>query len=193
MENAQALKGAQLQAFIQQNHDAHIEAHRSFMSSQLVKSQVAVLAILQGHVSEHIALAARAQIQAVVQQQMMQIAEQMGGQVPPQIMQQIQEEGENQISQIIAVVTNKMVQEEQAGLMQQGQDPIVELKNKELELRGQEIQRKAQESMMQFQMDQEKLKQDRDLAEKKIQSTEDMTEYRQEMAIRRDALKRAAN
>ena len=193
MENAQALKGAQLQAFIQQNHDAHIEAHRSFMSSQLVKSQVAVLAILQGHVSEHIALAARAQIQAVVQQQMMQIAQQMGGQVPPQIMQQIQEEGENQISQIIAVVTNKMVQEEQAGLMQQGQDPIVELKNKELELRGQEIQRKAQESMMQFQMDQEKLKQDRDLAEKKIQSTEDMTEYRQEMAIRRDALKRAAN
>ena len=193
MENAQALKGAQLQAFLQQNHDAHIEAHRSFMSSQLVKSQVAVLAILQGHVSEHIALAARAQIQAVVQQQMMQIAQQMDGQVPPQIMQQIQEEGENQISQIIAVVTNKMVQEEQQGLMQQGQDPIVELKNKELELRGQEIQRKAQESMMQFQMDQEKLKQDRDLTEKKIQSTEDMTEYRQEMAIRRDALKRAGN
>jgi len=193
MENAQALKGAQLQAFIQQNHDAHIEAHRSFMSSQLVKSQVAVLALLQGHVSEHIALAARAQIQAVVQQQMMQIAQQMGGQVPPQIMQQIQEEGENQISQIIAVVTNKMVQEEQQGLMQQGQDPIVELKNKELELRGQEIQRKAQESMMQFQMDQEKLKQDRDLTEKKIQSSEDMTEYRQEMAIRRDALKRTGN
>ena len=39
---------------------------------------------------------------------------------------------------------------EQQGLMQQGQDPIVELKNKELELRGAEIQRKAQESMMQF-------------------------------------------
>tara|TARA_R100001509_G_scaffold53529_1_gene29362 strand:- start:1716 stop:4094 length:2379 start_codon:yes stop_codon:yes gene_type:complete len=193
MENAQALKGAQLQAFIQQNHDAHIEAHRSFMSSQLVKSQVAVLAILQGHVSEHIALAARAQIQAVIQQQMMQIAQQMGGQVPPQIMQQIQEEGENQISQIIAVVTNKMVQEEQAGLMQQGQDPIVELKNKELELRGAEIQRKAQESMMQFQMDQQKLNQDRDLAEKKLQSQEDLTEYRQEMAIKRDALKRAAS
>ena len=189
MENAQALKGAQLQAFIQQNHDAHIEAHRSFMSSQLVKSQVAILAILQGHVSEHVSLAARAQIQAVVQQQLMQIAQQMGGQVPPQIMQQIQNEAENQISQIIAVVTNKMVQEEQQGLMQQGQDPIVELKNKELELRGAEIQRKAQESMMQFQMDQQRLDQDRDLAEKKLQSQEDLTEYRQEMAIKRDQLK----
>ncbi len=193
IENAQALKGAQLQAFIQQNHDAHIEAHRSFMSSQLVKSQVAILAILQGHVSEHVSLAARAQIQAVVQQQMMQIAQQMGGQVPQQIMQQIQEEAENQISQIIAVVTNKMVQEEQQGLMQQGQDPIVELKNKELELRGAEIQRKAQESMMQFQMDQQKLDQDRDLAEKKLQTQEDLTEYRQEMAIKRDQLKRAGN
>ena len=189
MENAQALKGAQLQAFIQQNHDAHIEAHRSFMSSQLVKSQVAILAILQGHVSEHVSLAARAQIQAVVQQQLMQIAQQMGGQVPPQIMEQIQNEAENQISQIIAVVTNKMVQEEQQGLMQQGQDPIVELKNKELELRGAEIERKAQESMMQFQMDQQKLDQDRDLAEKKLQTQEDLTEYRQEMAIKRDMLK----
>jgi len=189
MENAQALKGAQLQAFIQQNHDAHIEAHRSFMSSQLVKSQVAILAILQGHVSEHVSLAARAQIQAVVQQQLAQIAQQMGGQVPPEIMQQIQNEAENQISQIIAVVTNKMVQEEQQGLMQQGQDPIVELKNKELELRGAEIQRKAQESMMQFQMDQQKLNQDRDIAEKKLQSQEDLTEYRQEMAIKRDQLK----
>ena len=193
IENAQALKGAQLQAFIQQNHDAHIEAHRSFMSSQLVKSQVAILAILQGHVSEHVSLAARAQIQAVVQQQLAQIAQQMGGQVPPEIMQQIQNEAENQISQIIAVVTNKMVQEEQQGLMQQGQDPIVELKNKELELRGAEIQRKAQESMMQFQMDQQKLDQDRDLAEKKLQTQEDLTEYRQEMAIKRDQLKRAGN
>jgi hypothetical protein len=82
------------------------------------------------------------------------------------------------------------VQEEQEGLTQQGQDPIVELKNKELELRGAEIQRKAQESMMQFQLDQEKLKQDRDLTEKKIQSSEDMTEYRQKMAITRDQLKR---
>ena len=190
VENSKALKGAQLQAFIQQNHDAHIEAHRSFASSVLVKSQVAILAILQGHVSEHISLAARSQIQAVVQQQLMQIAQQMGGQVPPEIIQQIQNEAESQISQIIAVLTNKMVQEEQEGLTQQGQDPIVELKNKELELRGAEIQRKAQESMMQFQLDQEKLKQDRDLTEKKIQSSEDMTEYRQEMAIRRDQMKR---
>jgi len=190
VENAKALKGAQLQAYIQQNHDAHIEAHRSFASSVLVKSQVAILAILQGHVSEHISLAARAQIQAVVQQQLTQIAQQMGGQVPPQILQQIQNEAENQIAQIIAVLTNKMVQEEQEGLTQQGQDPIVELKNKELELRGAEIQRKAQESMMQFQLDQEKLKQDRDLTEKKIQSSEDMTEYRQKMAITRDQLKR---
>jgi hypothetical protein len=43
---------------------------------------------------------------------------------------------------------------------------------------------------MQFQLDQEKLKQDRDLTEKKIQSSEDMTEYRQKMAITRDQLKR---
>ncbi len=192
MENAQALKGAQLQAFIQQNHDAHIEAHRSFMSSQLVKGQIAILAILQGHVSEHISLAARAQIQAVVQQQLMQIAQQMGGQVPPQVAQQIQAEGENQISQIIAVVTNKMVQEEQQGLMQQGQDPIVELKNKELELRGADIERRAKESMMQFQMDQQRLDQDRDIAEKKLQTQEDLTEYRQEMALRRDELKRSS-
>ena len=74
-------------------------------------------------------------------------------------------------------------------MSQQAQDPIIELKNKELDLRAAEIQRKAQESMMQFQMDQQKLDQDRTIAENKLQSQEDLTEYRQEMAIKRDQLK----
>mgnify|MGYP003121286925 FL=1 len=189
VENSKALKGGQLQAFPQQNHDAHIEAHRSFMSSQLVRSQVAVLAILQGHVSEHVSLAARASIMQVVQQQIAQLSEQFGGQIPQQVQQQIMNEAESQVAQIVAVITNKMVQEETEGMSQQAQDPIIELKNKELDLRAAEIQRKAQESMMQFQMDQQKLDQDRTLAENKLQSQEDLTEYRQEMAIKRDQLK----
>ena len=189
VENSKALKGGQLQAFPQQNHDAHIEAHRSFMSSQLVRSQVAVLAILQGHVSEHVSLAARASIMQVVQQQITQLSEQFGGQIPPQVQQQIMNEAESQVAQIVAVITNKMVQEETEGMAQQAQDPIIELKNKELDLRAAEIQRKAQESMMQFQMDQQKLDQDKTLAENKLQSQEDLTEYRQEMAIKRDQLK----
>lgn len=189
VENSKALKGGQLTAFPQQNHDAHIEAHRSFMSSQLVRSQVAILAILQGHVSEHVSLAARQSIMQVVQQQIAQLSEQYGGQIPQEVQMQIMNEAESQVAQIVAVVTNKMVQEETEGMSQQAQDPIIELKNKELDLRAQEIQRKAQESMMQFQLDQEKLNQDRDLTEKKIQSTEDMTEYRQEMAIQRDLMK----
>ena len=189
VENSKALKGGQLQAFPQQNHDAHIEAHRSFMSSQLVRSQVAVLAILQGHVSEHVSLAARASIMQVVQQQITQLSQQYGGQIPPQVQQQIMNEAESQVAQIVAVVTNKMVQEETEGMSQQAQDPIIELKNKELDLRAAEIQRKAQESMMQFQMDQQKLDQDKTIAENKLQSQEDLTEYRQEMAIKRDQLK----
>ena len=189
VENSKALKGSQLQAFPQQNHDAHIEAHRSFMSSQLVRSQVAILAILQGHVSEHVSLAARASIMQVVQQQIAQLSEQYGGQIPQQVQQQIMNEAESQVAQIVAVVTNKMVQEETEGMSQQAQDPIIELKNKELDLRAAEIQRKAQESMMQFQMDQQKLDQDRTIAENKLQSQEDLTEYRQEMAIKRDQLK----
>jgi len=189
VENSKALKGSQLQAFPQQNHDAHIEAHRSFMSSQLVRSQVAILAILQGHVSEHVSLAARASIMQVVQQQIAQLSQQYGGQIPQQVQQQIMNEAESQVAQIVAVITNKMVQEETEGMSQQAQDPIIELKNKELDLRAAEIQRKAQESMMQFQMDQQKLDQDRTIAENKLQSTEDLTEYRQEMAIKRDQLK----
>jgi len=193
VENSKALKGGQLQAFPQQNHDAHIEAHRSFMSSQLVRSQVAILAILQGHVSEHVSLAARASIMQVVQEQIQKLTMQYGGELPQQVQQQIMNEAESQVAQIVAVVTNKMVQEETEGMAQQAQDPIIELKNKELDLRASEIQRKAQESMMQFQMDQQKLEQDRELAEKKIQSTEDMTEYRQEMAIQRDLMKAKSN
>ena len=38
MEHSVVLRGAQLQEFPDQNHELHIKAHRTFMSSALVKA-----------------------------------------------------------------------------------------------------------------------------------------------------------
>ena len=56
-----------------QNHQAHIDTHRAFMSSSLVKSNLQVLALLQGHISEHVALMAREEIMAEAGPQLQQM------------------------------------------------------------------------------------------------------------------------
>ena len=48
VENASSLKGQNLVAFRNQNQMAHIDAHRAFMSSALVKNNPPTMAILQG-------------------------------------------------------------------------------------------------------------------------------------------------
>jgi hypothetical protein len=56
LENSISLLGRPLKAFEGQDHQAHIDAHRAFMSSMLVKSNLPVMSILQAHISEHISL-----------------------------------------------------------------------------------------------------------------------------------------
>ena len=59
MENSAVLLQRPLQAFQEQNHEAHIETHRAFMSSYLVKNTPNIMALLQSHISQHISFKAR--------------------------------------------------------------------------------------------------------------------------------------
>ncbi len=51
VENSYSLQGKPFQVFPQQDQEAHIRAHRAFMSSVLVKSNPAVMSLLQGHIT----------------------------------------------------------------------------------------------------------------------------------------------
>jgi len=144
MENSQVLMQKPLQAFPEQDHQAHIDAHRAFMSSYLVKNTPNIMALLQSHISQHISFLARAEVMTKIQPTIEQQAAQFGGQLPPQLQQQFQIQIESQVAQRIRELTEEMVAEEQEYLEGMTQDPLVTLKKEELGLRAEELELRAQ-------------------------------------------------
>ena len=62
-ENQEALRGARLQAFPEQNHQAHISAHLAMIATPIAQSNASIVMTLQGHISEHIAMMSEIQAQ----------------------------------------------------------------------------------------------------------------------------------
>jgi hypothetical protein len=125
-ENAKALKMELIQAFPDQDHDAHITAHGSFIQSRMVQMNPMVYALLQGHISDHIAMQAHGEVGALVQQD-----------PNMQMMQQQDPDGfkvifNSMIAKRVAELTQILVQSE--GGPQQ--DPLVALKQRELDLKS---------------------------------------------------------
>ena len=157
MENSKSLQMMKLQAFQGQNHAAHINAHQAFMSSFLVANNPPTMGILQAHISEHIAMMAREEITAKNSQVMQEQAEQFGGQVPPELMQQFQMQNETEIAEKIVELTEALVAEEQEYLGQKESDPLIDLKQQEINLRAQEIQQNKENADKKLELDTEKL------------------------------------
>ena len=191
MENSKSLQMMKLQAFQGQNHAAHIDAHQAFMSSSLVKNNPPTMGILQAHISEHVSFLAREEVMAKNEQEMQEQAAQFGGQIPPELQQQFQMEIENQVAQRIVEITEKLVAEEQEYLESQNSDPLIDLKQQELNLRSQEIKqnkdiadKKLDLDVEKLNFEGEKLEQKDKMDKEKIQSQEDQTELRAEVALK---------
>jgi len=158
VENSQALMLGQLTVFPDQDHIAHMEAHRAFMSSYLVRNNPQVLTVLQAHVIEHVSAQARKEVMIELEPILQQEAAKFGGQVPPELQQQFQAQIENQVAIKIAAITDDMVAEEQEALpLGSGPDPLVDLKMKELDLEQQKINVDAADDLAQHQLEEEKL------------------------------------
>jgi len=190
MENSKSLQMMKLQAFQGQNHAAHINAHQAFMSSFLVANNPPTMGILQGHISEHIAMMAREEIMSKNEQEMQQQAAQFGGQIPPELQQQFQMEIENQVAERIVQMTEELVAEEQEYLGKKDSDPLIDLKQQELTLRAQEIQQNKENADKKLELDVEKLnfegqklKQKDNMDKEKLQSQEDQADLRAEVTL----------
>jgi hypothetical protein len=158
VENSQSLMLGQLTVFPDQDHIAHMEAHRAFMSSYLVRNNPQVLTILQAHVIEHVSAQARNEVMMELQPVLQQEAAKFGGQVPPELQAQFQAQIEKQVAVKIAAITDDMVAEEQEVLpLGNGPDPLVDLKLKELDLEQQKINVDAADDLAQHQLEEEKL------------------------------------
>ena len=73
MENSQMLLQKPAVAFPQQDHVAHIDTHRAFMSAYLVKNSPPVLSLIQAHISNHISEQAKEEVMMENQEQIQQV------------------------------------------------------------------------------------------------------------------------
>ena len=178
MENATALSGGSLTAFRKQNQLAHIDAHRAFFSSALVKQNPQTLMILQSHIMEHVSLQAREEVEQEMAKEFEALQAQAGGELPPEQQNEMQELVESKIAERIVEMTTEMVTEEQQMMAEQGEDPLVQLKQQEIDIKAQDLQRKTAYDEGKMSLDALKLAQNEELAEAKMDSQEDIAQLR---------------
>ncbi len=187
MENAQSLRMQALVVFPEQDHEAHIEAHRAFMSSYLVRNNPQVMTILQAHIVEHMSAQARAEVMAEITPELNRQAMKFGGQVPPELQQQFQAQIEKQVAVKIAAKIDEAVAEEQEaiGFGQQGQDPLVEIKARELDLEQQKLNLDAADDLASQRLDEERLSYKKSYDAQKIQQQYDIQNQRTAVQMER--------
>ena len=175
MEHSVVLRGAPLQAFLQQNHELHIKAHRTFMSSALVKANPMAVMNLVSHIMQHTSLLATQVVDQAMVEEAEKLRQQFGDQVPPEALQALQMQRATKIDEEIVKITEQMVGEEAEAMQDQNMDPLVLLKQQELALRQSEMEMEAQlkgenqalkENQFDYKqvLDAQKLKKDYDLA-----------------------------
>ena len=144
-ENSEVLMGAPLQAFPQQGHEQHIKAHRLFMSSGLVKTNPMVVVSLLSHINQHVSMLATITVDQALQEEMQQMMQKFNGEIPPEIVQQLQMNREKLINEEIVKITEAMVTEEAEAMQDNMMDPLVLLKQQELALKKEELELRAQQ------------------------------------------------
>ena len=153
-ENQEALRGARLQAFPEQNHQAHISAHLAMIATPIAQSNASIVMTLQGHISEHIAMMSEIQAQQEITANMTPEQQAMM-QSDPNAMQQFQNQVASRAAEISSEVSEQYAQ---SITPPPSEDPLVSIRKQELALKGQELaQRQEQfEAKQQFAQDKER-------------------------------------
>jgi len=156
-ENMAVITGKPVQAFMYQDHEAHLAVHTSMMRDPSIMETLqqnpnaqTMLAAGAAHIAEHIAFLYRKQIE-----------EQLGTALPPED-EKLPEDIEVQISKLTAEAAKQLQQKKQADAQQQqqqqeAQDPLNIIQREELNLRKQELQLKAQKEMAALDLDKQRL------------------------------------
>jgi hypothetical protein len=155
-ENMDALLGAPLQAFPQQNHDAHIQAHMAFMQNPQVQQNPAAMAALQAHIQQHQALKYRLQVIEMLAQQGMQLPQPgPDGQMP-----QLPPEIESEIAIAAAQATQQITGQEQAlaqAMAQQQTDPERQMFQEQMQLEFEKLAQRDRESQRRAEIERERI------------------------------------
>ena len=185
MENSSMLLQKPAMAFPQQDHVAHIDTHRAFMSTYLVKNSPPVLSLIQSHISNHVSELAKEDIMMRNQTEIQQLTEQYGGQIPPELQQQFEIETAKQVAVKIKELTETMVAEEQEYLEGMQKDPLVTLKQEELGLRAEELELRAQKDGEKQALEEEKVEIDARQEQEKIDNANRHATNREQIQLKK--------
>jgi hypothetical protein len=195
LEHINALGGKPFQAFRGQDHQAHITAHLTFMSTNMVRNNPPIMAAIQKNILEHISLMAQEQIELEFEEQLRQIQVlQVQAQQDPMAAQQIQKFGQDieaRKSVLIAEMTTEFAKEEKEITSQFDADPLLKLKSREVDLRAMENQRKKEADMAQIDLNRAKLMQAKDLSDKKLEQNEDLAKLRAGISLAKTGIDQA--
>jgi hypothetical protein len=196
LEHIDALAGRPFQAFPGQDHRSHIQAHFSFMATNMARNAPVVMAALEKNIFEHISLMAQEQVELEFRDEMQQLAAlQQQAQMNPQMAQQIQMQAqminqkiEARKAQLIAESMEEFLSEEKSITSQFDNDPIAKLRARELDLRAQENQRKKEEDDRRINLDRMKTMMNQQTQEEKLKQNEELAKLRADTSIEKTIL-----
>ena len=145
-ENQNLLTGKPVKAFIEQNHEAHIQTHMSAMQNPKIQQLMqmnpqapAIQAAMMAHINEHIAFEYRKQVEMAIGAPLP--GEEQNKHMPPEMADQIAMATAKASQQLMQQAQQQAAQQQ---AQQQMQDPVVQMQMQELQLKQQDLQLKAQ-------------------------------------------------
>ena len=171
-ENQNILIMKPVKAFIEQNHEAHIQAHMAAIQNPKIQQLMqmnpqaqAIMAAAMAHINEHIAFEYRKQVEMAIGTPLP--TEEQNKQVSPELA--------DRIAMLTAQASQQLTQQAQQQAQQQQnqqqmQDPIVQMQMQELQIKQGELQLKQQKQQIDAaaKADQLEIEKERIAAQKEI-------------------------
>jgi hypothetical protein len=198
LENSGLLLGQPAQAFEQQNHVAHVDAHRQLFLTQVVKENPQLQAMIISHMLQHLqfraAQMAQQQLPPEVMQQIQQLP-MLAQQLPPEQVQAFQQQAQMLIDQVASPILAQLTAELMESIGQGGaEDPLVQIRQQELALRAAELQqdqgefqaeeqRRMQEKLLEAEIQRQRMDLQKQIADDKIAIAEDRLRQNAELKL----------
>ena len=198
LENSGLLLGQPAQAFEPQNHVAHVDAHRQLFLTQVVKENPQLQAMIISHMLQHLqfqaAQMAQQQIPPEVMQQIQQLP-MLAQQLPPEQVQAFQQQAQMLIDQLASPILAQLTSELMESIGQgSADDPLVQIRQQELALRAAELQqdqsefqaeeqRRVQEKLLEAEIQRQRMDLQKQMADDKIRMAEDRLQQNTELKL----------
>ena len=192
LEHIDALAGKPFQAFPGQDHRAHITAHLNFLATNMVRNAPMVSASIQKNCLEHISLMGQEQIELEFRNELQQLAQmQQMMQQNPQIQQQmvpLQQKIEARKAILIADMMEDYMKEEKQITGDYGNDPIAQLRARELDIRAQDNEQKKKEAEDRLNLEKMKTMMNQGVQDEKLDQNEELANLRADTSIEKQEM-----